>query len=271
MFFNINILMQKHITLQHAVPTYVRIEPLSTSNKIDNFKFYQKKWIVYCIYKENDKWKAAEINFNKINKQTDKYLIWFENYSGVFYNWNAVDHLLTYQNEIIGTDDVIYFDEIESCGRDFSYEKPYTHYVYQPLLKNNELDLRKKFADSFQLYIWIDTLDNKLYKDIQQLAVKKYKVSAKVINKIPIKLRNAKLHFDNFIVFSYSAEFKNKSFVYFMTMHKNEAEYMNNWYKKSLSFEYYGNDSAKTLDEVDNLLSDYNNYIQNIYPKLRLP
>jgi hypothetical protein len=256
--------MKSHVTLQHAVPTHVRIEPLLSSNKIDKFKFYQKKWAVHCIYKENDKWLAIDINLNKINKHKDKFIIWFENYSGVFYSWSAVEDLLEYQNEIIGTDDVIYFDEIESCGQDFTYESPYIHYVYQPMLKNDELYLRKKFADCFQIEIHVGELENKLYRDIQRLAIKKYNISAKVINKIPIKLYNAQLHFYNYIDFSFSQEFKNKSFVNNMTMHEKKSNSIFNWHKKSY---YY---TAKSLDEVDNLLSDYNNYIQNILPKLRL-
>lgn len=262
----------KHRTLAHAVPTYVKIK-LATPDEFDLLYSKSPRNTISCLYKEGDVWKKISLTPRQFLKQKQElYFAWFENEFERFHSDYELERVLSHQNNVIGTKKKIYFDRIESCGQDFTYERPYVHFIYQPVIKNREIELRKKFADTFEIQITVDELDNKLYKEVQELAVNKYRAkSEEIIEEIPIELWNAKLNFKNHIHLRFESHWHNHSrYKFNMTMIQENKlgmppSYISDWYKKTKYVK------VKNIEHADNILSEFNKYITKVLPKLRLP
>lgn len=110
---------------------------------------------------------------SKFSASSNKlFVAYFENKLSTLFSVSKIAD--TYQ-DYIGTDKHIDSDLVISCGQDFTYEKPYTQLVLQPKLKGKHIGLRKKFADDPIITFYFDKNNPAVFRQVQELLVKKYK------------------------------------------------------------------------------------------------
>jgi len=286
-------------TKVHAIPTNVYLLPANDNNCWNMFR--SRTYCnndVYCVFL-NDEGKYETAYFDIFQMKEKKpfklyvskeggrgylrvetvsrdrvFFAYFSNEYENFLDVKALNNCI----EVVGTKKKTYFDLVQSCGRDFSYEKPYVEFYHQPAIKNRSLDLRRKFSDVLTLTMTIDELDDELFSAIQRLAIDKFRVIERtgihndethpcvVVEKIPVKLSNAKLRFSNKIHFRIekAGSWTRKTPYLKMKAGDSFDSYLGNMYMKTAY------EDVDTLERADEILTEFMKYVR-IVPKLNSP